>query len=90
MDGGIHRTYLAEDGCAKAHMAKPKMMLGPCDGVVMLMPMTADGLLGIGEGIETSLAAAKIFSGIPGLGGAVDLGAEPPVSARSAASRDFW
>ncbi len=62
--GGIHRTYLAEDGTAKADMTKPKMMLGPSDGVVMLAPMTADGLLGIGEGIETSLAAAKLF-GVP-------------------------
>jgi putative DNA primase/helicase len=64
--GGIHRTYLADDGGAKAAIEKPKKMLGPCQGgVVMLMPMTADGLLGIGEGIETSLAAAKFFSSIP-------------------------
>jgi len=39
-------------------------MLGPSDGVVMLAPMREDGVLGIAEGIETSLAAAKIF-GIP-------------------------
>jgi putative DNA primase/helicase len=48
---GIHRTYLADDGAAKADMAKPKMMLGPCGGgVVMLLPMTDDGVLGIRRG----------------------------------------
>lgn len=62
--GGIHRTYVADDGLGKAPMDKPKMMLGPCDGVVMLMPMGADGSLGFGEGIETSLAAHKLF-GVP-------------------------
>lgn len=59
--GGIHRTYLSDDGAAKADMAKPKMMLGDCHGVVMLMPMSPDGTLGIGEGLESSLAAVQIF-----------------------------
>ena len=41
------------------------MMLGPCaGGVVMLAPMTADGVLGVAEGIETALAASKLF-GVP-------------------------
>lgn len=62
--GGVHRTYLAEDGSRKADVAKPKMMLGPCDGVVMLMPMGADGSLGVSEGIESGLAAHKLF-GVP-------------------------
>lgn len=64
--GGIHRTYLADDGSRKAtvEMEKTKMMLGPCAGVVMLMPMGEDGALGVAEGIETSLAAAAI-AGIP-------------------------
>lgn len=39
-------------------------MLGDCDGVVMLMPIGADGVLGIAGGIETSLTAAKLF-GMP-------------------------
>src|SRR5204863_7341145 len=59
------RTYLADDGDGKADMAKPKMMLGPCQGgVVMLMPIGADGSLGVGEGVESSLAAHKLF-GVP-------------------------
>jgi putative DNA primase/helicase len=61
--GGIHCTYLAADGRGKADMVKPKMMLGPCQGgVVMLHPMAPGGLLGVGEGIETALAALKIFN----------------------------
>ena len=61
--GGIHRTYLAANGRGKADMVKPKMMLGPCQGgVVMLHPMAPGGLLGVGEGIETALAASKIFN----------------------------
>ena len=60
--GGIWRTYLADDGSAKADMPKAKMGLGPAaGGVAMLMPMTADGVLGIAEGQEAALAAAKIF-----------------------------
>ena len=62
--GGIHRTYLADDGSAKADTSKAKMMLGPSAGVVQLMPIGEDGVLGVGEGIETSLAGAKIF-GVP-------------------------
>src|SRR4051794_32183573 len=38
------------------------MLLGSAfGGVAMLMPMSADGALGIAEGIETSLAGGKIF-----------------------------
>ena len=63
--GGIWRTYLADDGSAKADMPKAKMGLGPAaGGVAMLMSITEDGTLGIAEGQETALAAAKIF-GIP-------------------------
>src|SRR5712671_6883958 len=63
--GGIWRTYLANDGSAKADMPKAKMGLGPAaGGVAKLMSMTEDGTLGIAEGQETALAAAKIF-GIP-------------------------
>jgi len=65
--GGVWRTYLADDGCGKADMPQPKMGLGPAaGGVVQLMSMTADGTLGIGEGVETSIAGAKIFS-VPAL-----------------------
>ena len=40
-----------------------KMALGPTQlegGVVMLAPMTADGRLGVGEGVETALAMTEI------------------------------
>jgi putative DNA primase/helicase len=60
--GGVWRTYLADDGSGKADMPTAKMGLGPvAGGVAMLMPMTADGTLGIAEGQETALAASKIF-----------------------------
>ena len=61
--GGIHRTFLLDDGSAKAPPGKK--MLGPvAGGSVRLFPMTPDGHLGIAEGIETALAAHRIF-GIP-------------------------
>ncbi|SNS34105.1 MULTISPECIES: toprim domain-containing protein [unclassified Azospirillum] len=61
--GGIHRTFLLEDGSGKAPPGKK--MLGPvADGHVRLVPLSADGHLGVAEGIETALAATAIF-GIP-------------------------
>jgi predicted P-loop ATPase len=58
--GGIHRTFLLDDGSAKAPPGKK--MLGPvAGGSVRLFPMPADGRLGIAEGIETALAAHRIF-----------------------------
>jgi putative DNA primase/helicase len=59
--GGIHRTYLLDDGSAKAPVAKK--MLGPvAGGSVRLWPMPEHGHLGIAEGIETALAAQAIFT----------------------------
>ena len=61
--GGIHRTFLLDDGSAKAPPGKK--MLGPvAGGSVRLFSMSADGCLGVAEGIETALAAHRIF-GIP-------------------------
>jgi putative DNA primase/helicase len=61
--GGIHRTYLLDDGSAKAPAGKK--MLGPvAGGSVRLAPVPEDGHLGIAEGIETALAAQAIF-GVP-------------------------
>lgn len=61
--GGIHRTFLLDDGSGKA--APGKKMLGPvAGGHVRLAPMGADGHLGVAEGIENALAAKVIF-GIP-------------------------
>jgi predicted P-loop ATPase len=61
--GGIHRTFLLDDGSGKAPAGKK--MLGPvAGGSVRLFAIGDDGHLGIAEGIETALAARAIF-GIP-------------------------
>src|SRR5258705_3361065 len=63
--GGIHRTYLKDDGSGHIGGPKAKMELGPCrSGVIMLAPIGADGVLGIGEGIETTAAGMQLF-GVP-------------------------
>ncbi len=54
----IHRTFLARDGVGKAPVDPQKMMLGPCRGGAVRLA-SADGLLMIGEGVETTLAAMK-------------------------------
>ena len=54
----IHRTFLARNGGGKAPVEPPKMMLGPCrGGAVRLAPL--GGVLMVGEGIETCLAAMQ-------------------------------
>jgi len=59
----VHRTYLADDCRAKADMPKPKMLLGPSrGGVIALAPISPEGILGIGEGIESSMAAMALFN----------------------------
>lgn len=59
--GGIHRTYLLDDGSAKAPPGKK--MLGPvAGGAVRMAPFPDDGRIGIAEGIETALAAQAIFA----------------------------
>jgi putative DNA primase/helicase len=65
--GGIHRIFLADDGTRniKADGLKAKMMLGPVDGAVIRFALPADGVLGIGEGPESTLAAMQLY-GIPG------------------------
>jgi hypothetical protein len=54
----IHRTFLAPDGSGKAPVDPTKMMLGPCRGGVVRLG-ESDGLLMVGEGIETCLAAMQ-------------------------------
>ena len=61
--GGIHRTFLMDDGTAKAPAGK-KMLDPVAGGSVRLAPIEEDGRLGIAEGIETALAARGIF-GVP-------------------------
>ncbi|WP_136646575.1 VapE domain-containing protein [Tabrizicola sp. YIM 78059] len=57
---GIHRTFLLDDGSAKAPPGK-KMLGSVKDAAVRLFPMPEDGHLGIAEGIETALAAHDLF-----------------------------
>ena len=59
--GGIHRTYLLDDGSAKAPPGK-KMLGQIAAGSVRLAPIRDDGHLGIAEGIETALSAQAIFN----------------------------
>lgn len=54
----VHRTFLARDGHGKAPVDKAKMMLGPCHGGAVRLADPA-GLLMVGEGIETCLAAMQ-------------------------------
>lgn len=61
--GGIHRTFLLDDGSAKAPAGK-KMLNAVAGGSVRLTPLPVDGHLGIAEGIETALSAQMIF-GVP-------------------------
>jgi predicted P-loop ATPase len=58
--GGIHRTFLLDDGSAKAPPGK-KMLNPVAGGSVRLSLLPEDGHLGIAEGIETALSARRIF-----------------------------
>ena len=63
---GIHRTYLAPDGAAKADLPSPRMMLGPvAGGTVRLAPPGGNAALGIAEGIETALSVMQSCPGLP-------------------------
>ena len=61
--GGIHRTFLLDDGSDKAPPGK-KMLEAVAGGSVRLSALPEDAHLGIAEGIETALAAQAIF-GVP-------------------------
>jgi len=59
----LHRTFLRPDGSAKADMDKPrKMMPGPIAlGASVRLSEWTGGSLGVAEGIETALSAARLF-----------------------------
>ena len=61
---GIHRTFLAPDGTAKAPVTPAKKMWGPCGGGAVRLAKANDHVM-IGEGIETTLSA-MMASDIPG------------------------
>lgn len=73
LTGGIHRTYLKDDGTGKADCPKPKMMLGPAQGGVVMLAPIRDCTLGIAEGIESALAASILY-GVPVWAGLSDSG----------------
>jgi putative DNA primase/helicase len=54
----IHRTFIAPDGRGKAPVDPQKMMFGPCRGGAVRLADPV-GVLMIGEGIETCLAAMQ-------------------------------
>lgn len=61
----MHRTFLRPDGKAKAEMPAPrKLMPGviPQGACVMLSDWTRSGPIGIAEGIETAMAASRLFT----------------------------
>lgn len=57
---GIHRTFLLDDGSAKAPAGK-KMLGSVADAAVRLYAIPGDGHLGVTEGIETAVAAHDLF-----------------------------
>jgi len=62
----VHRTYLAADGSGKANVEPDKASLGPVrGGAVRFGAPSADKLLAVGEGIETTLSVV-IACGLPG------------------------
>ncbi len=56
-----HRTFLADDGKGKADVATPRKMAGPSGSGPTIRRMPAAPLMGIAEGIETALSAARLF-----------------------------
>lgn len=62
----LHRTYLRHDGTVKADVQNPRKMLGRvAGGAVRLAPIGEDGILALGEGIETALAVMTACPGLP-------------------------
>jgi putative DNA primase/helicase len=62
---GVHRTYLKPDGSGKAALEPSKMMMGNA-GIIRLTPNEeVTGGLGIGEGIENSLAVMQFVGWRP-------------------------
>jgi putative DNA primase/helicase len=60
----IHRTYLRADGSGKATVEPAKASLGPvAGGAVLLDDARIGAALVIGEGIESTLSAARLIGG---------------------------
>lgn len=65
---GIHITFLKEDGSGKAPIDSPRKIIGISEGSTrggcVRLKAPIDGVIGIGEGIESTLSAS-ILTGIP-------------------------
>jgi putative DNA primase/helicase len=59
---GIHRTYLKPDGCGKADIETPKMLLVSCKGGAVRLGPVAETVR-ITEGIETALSVMQFVGG---------------------------
>ena len=62
---GLHRTYLALDGTAKAPVRNARMSLGEVHGGAVRLAKAVDGLIGLAEGIETTLAVMTACPDLP-------------------------
>jgi hypothetical protein len=69
LSGGIHQTFLLDDGSHHVGGDEAKMMMGQglCSGTVIMLALLdpAAGVLDVGEGIETTLAGMCYFD-VPG------------------------
>jgi putative DNA primase/helicase len=56
-----HRTFLAEDGSGKANVSKPRKVVGRYGHGPTIRITPPAPVMGIAEGIETALAAGRLF-----------------------------
>jgi len=57
----VHRTFLAPNGVGKANVAPPRKVAGRYGRGPTIRLMPAAAVMGIAEGIETALSAARMF-----------------------------
>src|SRR5262249_48638265 len=61
---GVHRTWLARDGSAKAPLEDPRRAMGNLLGNAVRFGVATD-VLAAGEGIETMLSLKSLLPGMP-------------------------
>jgi hypothetical protein len=61
----LHRTYLADDGTAKAPVENPRKMLASVAGGAVRLAEVSDGVVGLAEGIETALSVMTACARLP-------------------------
>jgi putative DNA primase/helicase len=60
---GVHRTYMARAGGAKANVEPKKLMLGPCGGGAVRFGKAVP-VIAVAEGVETALSIAQAIPGL--------------------------